>query len=53
MKLKGNEKTAPITVPIQAIWGREDRIVPVAHSDGLPGPVMVNRLGKSAIIKPI
>ena len=31
-----------ITVPIQAVWGREDRIVPVAHSDGLPGPVGVH-----------
>ncbi len=36
------DRLGEITVPIQAIWGRDDRIVPVAHSDGLPGPVGVH-----------
>ena len=25
-----------ITVPVQVIWGRQDQIIPVSHSDGLP-----------------
>ena len=30
-----------IKAPVQVIWGREDRIVPAAHADGLPGSVNV------------
>ena len=36
------DRLGGITVPIQAIWGREDGIVPVAHCDGLPGAVGVH-----------
>ncbi len=36
------DRLGTITVPIQAIWGREDRIVPVAHCDGLPGAIGVH-----------
>ena len=36
------DRLGEVTVPIQVIWGREDRIVPVAHSDGLPGAVGVH-----------
>ena len=33
------DRLAKVTVPIQAIWGAEDRIVPAAHAERLPGPV--------------
>ena len=33
-----------LKVPIQVIWGREDRIVPVAHGEGLPASVKVTVL---------
>ncbi|KAF1023490.1 MAG: Dihydrolipoyllysine-residue acetyltransferase component of acetoin cleaving system [Paracidovorax wautersii] len=31
-------------VPVKLIWGREDRVMPVRHADGLPGHVAVHRL---------
>ena len=30
-----------LSVPVQVIWGRKDRILPVRHSEGLPGTVPV------------
>jgi pyruvate dehydrogenase E2 component (dihydrolipoamide acetyltransferase) len=30
-----------LTVPVQVIWGRQDRILPVSHSEGLPASVPV------------
>ena len=36
------DRLGGITVPIQAIWGREDGIIPVSHCDGLPGAVGVH-----------
>ena len=33
-----------LTVPVQVIWGREDRIIPVSHSEGLPPSVRVHVL---------
>jgi pyruvate dehydrogenase E2 component (dihydrolipoamide acetyltransferase) len=30
-----------IKAPVQVVWGREDRILPVRHSEGLPGSVKV------------
>ena len=36
------DRLGQVTVPVQAIWGREDRIVPAAHGDGLPGAVGVH-----------
>ena len=33
-----------LTVPVQIIWGRADRIIPVGHSDGLPSRVQVHLL---------
>ncbi len=32
------------SVPIQIVWGVEDRIIPVAHADGLPARIRVERL---------
>jgi pyruvate dehydrogenase E2 component (dihydrolipoamide acetyltransferase) len=31
-------------VPVRVVWGREDRIVPAAHGQGLPGSVQVTVL---------
>ena len=33
-----------IRAPVQVIWGREDRILPVTHGDGLPANVAVTVL---------
>ena len=33
-----------LRVPCQVIWGREDRIVPASHSDGLPPEIKVSIL---------
>jgi pyruvate dehydrogenase E2 component (dihydrolipoamide acetyltransferase) len=33
-----------IGVPIQVIWGRQDRVIPASHSDGLPAKVAVHVL---------
>ena len=31
-------------VPVRVVWGREDRILPAAHGQGLPGSVQVTVL---------
>ena len=31
-----------LTVPVQVIWGRQDRIIPVSHSEDLPSRVQVH-----------
>jgi pyruvate dehydrogenase E2 component (dihydrolipoamide acetyltransferase) len=28
-------------VPVQVIWGRQDRVLPVGHSEGLPSRIHV------------
>ena len=33
-----------IAAPVQVIWGREDRVLPVAHSEGLPAKISVTVL---------
>ena len=33
-----------LTVPVQVIWGRQDRIIPVRHSEGLPNTIRVHVL---------
>lgn len=33
-----------LTCPAQVIWGTADRVIPVAHADGLPASVAVHRL---------
>ncbi len=38
------ERCAELAVPVQVIWGAEDRIVPAAHADGLPRWIEVHRL---------
>ena len=30
-----------LTVPVQVIWGRQDQVLPVAHSEGLPDSIPV------------
>lgn len=31
-----------LRVPVQVIWGRKDQIIPVRHSEGLPGSIRVH-----------
>ena len=33
-----------LTVPAQVIWGRQDRIIPVGHAEGLPASIKVHIL---------
>jgi pyruvate dehydrogenase E2 component (dihydrolipoamide acetyltransferase) len=40
--LQLTNRLAEITVPVQVIWGRHDRILPVAHSEGLPSNIRVH-----------
>ncbi len=35
-------RLAELTVPIQVIWGKDDRIIPAAHVNGLPASVRVH-----------
>jgi pyruvate dehydrogenase E2 component (dihydrolipoamide acetyltransferase) len=38
-------RLAELTVPVQVIWGKQDEILPVSHSEGLPASVPVTVLG--------
>ena len=38
---------ATLAVPVQLIWGREDRIIPVAHAEALAGRLPVHILDQS------
>jgi pyruvate dehydrogenase E2 component (dihydrolipoyllysine-residue acetyltransferase) len=38
------EPTAGLAMPVQVIWGREDRVIPVAHAERLAGRVPVHIL---------
>lgn len=38
------DQLAGITVPVQVIWGKDDKIVPAAHASGLSGNVQVQLL---------
>ncbi|MEM7025013.1 MAG: acetoin dehydrogenase dihydrolipoyllysine-residue acetyltransferase subunit, partial [Pseudomonadota bacterium] len=31
-----------LTVPVQVIWGRQDQVLPVSHSEGLPDSISVS-----------
>ena len=33
-----------LTMPVQVIWGRDDRIIPVAHADAVASPAPVHVL---------
>jgi pyruvate dehydrogenase E2 component (dihydrolipoamide acetyltransferase) len=39
--LELRSRLAELSVPVQVIWGRQDRILPVSHGEGLPGTVPV------------
>ena len=39
--LELRSRLAELSVPVQVIWGRQDRILPVSHSEGLPPTVPV------------
>ena len=36
------EPLAALSCPVQVVWGRADRIIPVAQADGLPAAVAVH-----------
>lgn len=38
-------RLSELTMPVQVVWGREDRIIPSAHAAGLPTTVAVRVLG--------
>jgi pyruvate dehydrogenase E2 component (dihydrolipoamide acetyltransferase) len=38
------DRLATLKMPVQVIWGDADRILPVAHSEGLPPNVKVTRI---------
>ena len=42
--LQLNARLREIQAPVQVIWGREDRILPVAHSEGLPAAIRLTVL---------
>jgi pyruvate dehydrogenase E2 component (dihydrolipoamide acetyltransferase) len=42
--LQLTSRLGEIAAPVQVIWGREDRIIPVSHSEGLPPSVRVHVL---------
>lgn len=42
-KLQMRDRLGSVTVPVQVIWGSQDRIVPAGHAEGLPGSVKVTR----------
>ncbi|MFL5335742.1 MAG: acetoin dehydrogenase dihydrolipoyllysine-residue acetyltransferase subunit [Geminicoccaceae bacterium] len=42
--LELNDRLREIRAPVQVIWGRQDRILPVAHSEGLPASIKLTVL---------
>jgi pyruvate dehydrogenase E2 component (dihydrolipoamide acetyltransferase) len=40
--LQLTSRLGEIAAPVQVIWGRQDRIIPVGHSEGLPEKVRVH-----------
>lgn len=43
-KVKLRDALAGLAMPVQVIWGRQDRIIPVAQAEGLPANVKVQVL---------
>lgn len=43
-KMRLGARLARLQMPAKVIWGLRDRIIPVAHADGLPGHVALHRL---------
>jgi pimeloyl-ACP methyl ester carboxylesterase len=39
-----SETLSSLTIPCKVVWGRQDRIIPVAHSANLPGNVALHLL---------
>lgn len=38
------DRLAALSVPVQVVWGEDDRILPAAHAEGLPDSVKVTRI---------
>jgi pyruvate dehydrogenase E2 component (dihydrolipoamide acetyltransferase) len=43
-----NDAVAALKLPVQIIWGREDRIIPVAHAEALASRLPVHILEQTA-----
>jgi pyruvate dehydrogenase E2 component (dihydrolipoamide acetyltransferase) len=41
------DRIATLAIPVQLIWGREDRIIPVAHAEGLASRLPVHILDQA------
>jgi pyruvate dehydrogenase E2 component (dihydrolipoamide acetyltransferase) len=41
-QLELEARLGEITVPLQVIWGRKDRIIPASHAEGLPATIPVH-----------
>jgi pyruvate dehydrogenase E2 component (dihydrolipoamide acetyltransferase) len=41
------DRLAEVSVPVQIVWGREDRIVPAAHAEGVPDHAKVHVLDQA------
>jgi pyruvate dehydrogenase E2 component (dihydrolipoamide acetyltransferase) len=41
------ERLSELTMPVQVIWGEEDRIIPSAHAAGLPASIAVRVLERA------
>ncbi|MFO1059022.1 MAG: acetoin dehydrogenase dihydrolipoyllysine-residue acetyltransferase subunit [Dongiaceae bacterium] len=41
------DRLGEVEVPVQVVAGAQDRIIPPAHAEGLPGNVAVHRLGNA------
>jgi pyruvate dehydrogenase E2 component (dihydrolipoamide acetyltransferase) len=41
------DAVAQLKIPVQIIWGRDDRIIPVAHAEALAGWLPVHILGQA------
>jgi len=38
------DRLGELSMPVQVIWGEEDKILPVAHAEGLPGSIAVHKI---------
>ena len=43
-RLSLRERLGELSVPVQIVWGEDDRILPAGHADDLPVPIAVTRL---------
>ena len=47
------ETLRELSMPIQVIWGRDDRIIPVGHAEPVRGTVLVHVVGAAGHMVPL